>query len=131
MFRLTLFTVHYVLVLIYFSWVYRCNPISIENVYGFTIVSDMCSAVVSALIEMYSPRDVLLDISVIIVCLLSSVLRFVASTCENCSVIQYTMICDRNACYEDSARGSMNTLMIVLPLVVVVLRSRRLLELTY
>ncbi len=130
MFRLPLFIVHYVFCLIYLSWLYRCYPVSIWNVYGFTIVSDLCSVLVSALIEVY-PRDVLLDISVIVVCLLSSILRFVASGCEGCLTYQPTYICNRNACYEDSARGSMNTLMIVLPLVVVALRSRGFLELTY
>ena len=130
MFRLTLLIVHYVLILIYIIWLYMCNPVSIENVYGFTIVSDLCSVVVSALIEM-SAREVLLDISVVVVCLLSSVLRFVATDCDDCLPYDPTDICSRNACYEDSARGSMNTLMIVLPLVVVVLRSRGFLELTY
>ena len=130
MFRLTLLIVHYVLICIYLIWLYMCGPVSLGHVYGFTIVSDLCSTVVSALIEM-SPREVLLDISVVVVCLLSCVLRFVASDCDGCLSYTPTDDCSRNACYVDSARGAMHTLMFVLPLVVVALRSRGFLQLTY
>lgn len=128
-FQLTLF-VHFVLISVYVVWLCLCNPVSIGHVYGFTIVSDLCSTIVSALIEM-STREVLLDISVVVVCLLSSVLRFVASDCEGCNPDESTDSCSRNACYEDSARGILHTGMFVLPLIVVALRSRSFLKLTY